>query len=176
MNPPFLPSSVTRWLPVVVGCAVLETAQPMNAAQETPSPVESAVVAPAPAPAPAPAVASSPGLDPDLVLHPAGSRPAEGSSAPAPGGAGSVWIFVGLVGLAAGAFWLWRRRAASAGGLRGGPGIVVEHTRALGNRQFLVVAGVDGRRFLLGVAPGNIRLLSPLDSADGSPPEDDDAS
>ena len=34
-------TSVTRWLLVVVGCAVLETAQPMSAASaETPAPRE----------------------------------------------------------------------------------------------------------------------------------------
>ncbi len=149
-------SSVTRWLLVVVGCAVLETAQPMNAAE----PATAASPSPAPAAAPSP---SAP-LDADRVLYPADSRPAGASTGEhASPGVGPVWAFVLVVGLGAGAFWFWRRRNPVAAVRRRG-GIVIEDTRALGNRQFLVVAGVDGRRFLLGVAPGNIRLLAPLDS------------
>lgn len=148
-------SSATRWLLVVVGCAVLETAQPMNAAEPS-------------SPPPAPR------LEADRVLHPADSRGArEDTGGPASSGVGSVWVFVVLVGLGSGAFWLWRRRNP-VGAVRRGARIVIEDTRALGNRQFLVVAGVDGRRFLLGVAPGNIRLLSPLE-AGGEADDHDDA-
>ena len=39
---------------------------------------------------------------------------------------------------------------------------LVEETRALGNRQYLVVASYEGKKFLLGVCPGQINLLSPL--------------
>ena len=149
-------SSVTRWLLVVVGCAILEMAQPMIAA-DAPSGA---------APATPPISAAAPaGLAADRVLYPADARPAasdakENSSA----GVGPVWAFILLVGLGAGALWFWRRRNPVAAARRRG-GILIEDTRPLGNRQFLVVAGVDGRRFLLGVAPGSIRLLSPLDSA-----------
>lgn len=147
-------SSVTRWLLVVVGCAVLETVQPMIAAETAPSPA-------------APA-----GLDADRILYPADSRPAATDArASSSSGVGPVWAFILLVGLGAGAFWLWRRRNPVAAARRRG-GIVIEDTRPLGNRQFLVVAGVDGRRFLLGVAAGNIRLLSPLDSEAGAEPDD----
>lgn len=144
-------SSVTRWLLVVVGCAVLETAQPMIAAEPA---------------------ASDRGPAADLILYPADNRPAPSPGQPAASpGAGPVWVFVLLVGLGAGVWWAWRRRNPVDAVRRRG-GIVIEDTRALGNRQFLVVAGVDGRRFLLGVAPGCIRLLSDLDSAPG--PEDSD--
>ena len=144
-------SSVTRWLLVVVGCAVLETAQPMIAAEPA---------------------ASDRGPAADLILYPADNRPAPSPGQPAASsGAGPVWPFVLLVGLGAGVWWAWRRRNPVDAVRRRG-GIVIEDTRALGNRQFLVVAGVDGRRFLLGVAPGSIRLLSDLDSAPG--PEDGD--
>lgn len=113
-------------------------------------------------------------LDPDRVLYPSESRPASAASRDGTSsGGGSVLVFVALVGLGAGGLWLWRRRHP-ASFVKRGAGIVIEDTRALGNRQFLVVAGVDGRRFLLGVAPGGIRLLSPLDSAAGEPPETDD--
>lgn len=146
-------SSVTRWLLVVVGCAVLETAQPMNAAEPAPS-----------APAPASSSSSSAPLDGDRILYPSDSRSSANSTdGKSTSGVGPVWAFVLVVGLGAGAFWAWRRRNPVAAVRRRG-GIVIEDTRALGNRQFLVVAGVDGRRFLLGVAPGNIRMLSPLDT------------
>ena len=148
-------SSVTRWLLVVVGCVVLETAQPMNAAEPS-------------SPPPAPR------LEAERVLYPADSRgaPADAGGRASPGG-GSVWVFIALVGLGFGAFWL-RRRGDPAGAVRRGARIVIEDTRALGNRQFLVVAGVDGRRFLLGVAPGNIRLLSPLAPEPGAEADDHD--
>lgn len=127
---------------------------------------ETAPAAPAPLATPAPA----PGLDPERILYPSGTRPASGDTGPATsGGVGPVWVFALLVGLGAAALWAWRRRQTGSG-LRRGASIVIEDTRALGNRQFLVVAGVDGRRFLLGVAPGSIRLLSPLDDASDSEP------
>lgn len=149
------PSSVTRWLLVVVGCAVLETAQPMNAAD---APAET--ISPAAAP-------SAPGpLPGDLVLHPGGDPASPSSASARPAGSGvATWFFVALVGLGGGAaWWLRRRRASSAAGRP--DGIQIETTRPLGNRQFLVVAACDGRRFLLGVSPGAINLLSPLDEDD----------
>jgi flagellar protein FliO/FliZ len=64
-------------------------------------------------------------------------------------------------------------RGAGMGGFRGiakGPRkLNVEETRALGHRQYLVVAEYEGRRFLLGVCPGRIEYLSGLD-ADGVSP------
>lgn len=102
--------------------------------------------------------------DPDRIIYPAGlERPATDPSAPAPAllpGAG--WVFIFLVAAGAGGFWAWRRYRPGHSAAR--RTIQIEDTRALGNRQFLVVASCDGRRFLLGVAPGGIRLLSPLES------------
>ncbi len=64
-------------------------------------------------------------------------------------------------------------RGGLMGGLRGmAKGtrkLNVEETRALGHRQYLVVAEYEGRRFLLGVCPGSIEYLSGLD-ADGVSP------
>ena len=147
MIPFFQPSSVTRWLLVVVGCVVLETAQPMIAAEEPSAPRAG-----------------------DTLLYPA-SNPASTAapvSASASGGPGGTWLFIGLTCLAAGGFWYWRLRGRPPLSRRGA--ITIEDTRPLGNRQFLVVASCDGRRFLLGVAAGGIQLLSPLD-----PKDDDDA-
>ena len=45
--------------------------------------------------------------------------------------------------------------------------LAVEETRSLGNRQYLVVASYEGKKFLLGVCPGRINLLSAL-------PQDED--
>lgn len=141
------PSSVTRWLSVVVGCAILEMAQPMIAAD---------------APASPPA-----GLPGDLVLHPSGgaapSLPASSSSS----GFGAGGVFVLLVAAGAAGWWAWQRRRSPLAARR--DCIQIEDTRALGNRQFLVVATARGRRFFLGVSPGGIRLLAPLDADD---PED----
>ena len=139
MKFPLLPSSsVTRWLILVVGCAVLETAQLMPAAE--PLPVARAG---------------------DTVLYPAASG---ASAAPTAGAASSssTLVLVLVIGVTAGAFWYWRRRQPGPLGRRGT--IQIEDTRPLGNRQFLVVASCDGRRFLLGVAAGGIQMLSPLDS------------
>jgi flagellar protein FliO/FliZ len=64
-------------------------------------------------------------------------------------------------------------RGGGMGGFRGmakGPRkLNVEETRALGHRQYLVVAEYEGRRFLLGVCPGSIEYLSGLDADVASP-------
>lgn len=131
-------SSVTRWLlMVVIGCAVLETAQPMNAAPE-------------------PAERSA-----DTLIFPAGSK--TGPAEPASTAGGGTWLFAAVICLAAAGFVYWKKRHATLPVRTGKAGLVVEETKSLGNRQFLVVAACGGRRFLLGVAPGSIRLLAPLD-------------
>ncbi|MEN9841299.1 MAG: hypothetical protein RL376_1099 [Verrucomicrobiota bacterium] len=143
----FTSSSVTRWLLMVVGCAILEMAQPMMAAPEPAAPVARTG---------------------DTILYPRGdvSAPLAPSQSDAGTSAGT-WVFVAMVGLGAGGYWYLRQRGKSPLSRRGS--IQIEDTRALGNRQFLVVASCDGRRFLLGVAAGGIQMLSPLD-----PKEDDD--
>ena len=141
--PLFTPSSLVRWLTVVVGCVVMETTQLMHAAEPLPTAREG-----------------------ETLLYPSGGPTPAGGVAPAatPAGTSATWVFVVLVGMTAGAMWLWRRRQPSKPGRRGN--IQIEDTRALGNRQFLVVASCDGRRFLLGVAAGGIQMLSTLDSQD----------
>jgi flagellar protein FliO/FliZ len=139
--PLFTSSGLIRWLTVVVGCVVVETTQLMHAAE--------------------PVAADRVG---ETVLYPAGGPTADGVAPTIPAGTSATWVFVALVGLAAGALWYWRRHQPGTLGRRGN--IQIEDTRALGNRQFLVVASCDGRRFLLGVASGGIHMLSPLDSQD----------
>ena len=56
---------------------------------------------------------------------------------------------------------LWRSRGVKMAG-RDGHALAVNETRPLGNRQYLVVASYEGKKFLLGVCPGRIELLSAL--------------
>ncbi len=141
------PSSVTRWLLMVVGCAVLETAQPMKAASDD-------------------AVATPRGND--TVIHPGGSGSRSSTSmetaAASVGSTMGGWTFAALVGFGGTGYWWWLRRRQALRISGGGPGLDIEQTRSLGNRQFLVVASCDGRRFLLGVAPGQINRLADLDA------------
>ena len=94
------------------------------------------------------------------LIYPAGAAAPNVDEAPR--GAGGTWLFAAVVVLAAGGFIWWRKRSGPAAARRTA-GLQIEETRALGNRQFLLVAACDGKRFLLGVAPGSIRLLAPLD-------------
>jgi len=139
-------SSVIRWLLTVVGCVVLETTQPMIAQETTESsPAERAD---------------------DTLIYPSSSAPPQGESLVVPSAASrSGWVFAILVGFGAAGFWWWQRHRASQGPLGQANGLLVEQSRSLGNRQFLVVAGCDGRRFLLGVTSGQINPLAELDRA-----------
>lgn len=102
----------------------------------------------------------------DTVIYPQGSpdRPAAVSTDPRQGGGGKL-LLAGAFLLALGGGWLLLRRRGlpSRRPARGERLITVEETKSLGNRQYLVVAGCEGRRFLIGVTPGRIQLLSPLD-------------
>lgn len=95
-----------------------------------------------------------------IVPSTAAAKSAEPTSA---SGAG-VATFGIIVLLAAGGGWLmWRSRTNGAIGLnKGQRQLAIEETRSLGNRQFLVVAGYQDKKFLLGVCPGKIELLAPL--------------
>jgi flagellar protein FliO/FliZ len=43
--------------------------------------------------------------------------------------------------------------------------LAIDETRSLGNRQYLVVASYEGKKFLIGVCPGRIDMLSSLDGS-----------
>jgi flagellar protein FliO/FliZ len=47
--------------------------------------------------------------------------------------------------------------------------LVIDETKSLGSRQYLVVASYEGKKLLLGVCPGRIDLLTPLDSPPNAP-------
>ncbi len=147
-------TSVTRWLiVVVVGCAVMETVQPMSAAEPEASPTSTRSA--------------------DTVLYPKDSPDRPSSAAKNNEGGGNSWMLAGAFLLALGGGWLVLRRRGLplAKAVRTGRLLAVEETKSLGNRQYLVVAACEGRRFLLGVTPGQIQMLSPLDDHEDSTPE-----
>jgi flagellar protein FliO/FliZ len=140
-------TSVTRWLLVVIGCAVLATAQPMSAASNE--------------------VPTTTGTRPeDAIIYPKNTAaPDRSATAPERDSSRSLILVVALL-LAAGGAWLMlqKRKAGPAGGR--GRKLQIDETRPLGNRQYLVVADYDGKKFLLGVAPGRIQMLTPLNDGE----------
>ena len=70
----------------------------------------------------------------------------------------AVLIVLGLVTALA---WLLRRGSLGALTGRGGA-ISVETAVALGERRSLVIVSVEGRRLLVGVAPGGVSLVTEL--------------
>ena len=106
----------------------------------------------------------------DDVIYPrnpaAASQPAETSR-------GGMNLITGLLAAACagGAGWFyWRQRrlGGAVGFSRTERKLAIAETRSLGNRQHLVVADYEGKKFLLGVCPGRIDLLTPLN--DGNTP------
>jgi flagellar protein FliO/FliZ len=139
-------TSVTRWLLVVIGCAVLAMAQPMSAASPE-----------------APATGDT--RPKDVIIYPKNTpTPDRPATAPEGDSSRSLILVVALL-LAAGGAWLMlqKRKAGPAGGR--GRKLQIDETRPLGNRQYLVVADYAGKKFLLGVAPGRIQMLAPLDTS-----------
>ncbi len=75
-------------------------------------------------------------------------------------------LVAGLLMAGVGGWLFWRGRTAP-GGVAALRKLAIAETKSLGNRQYLVVATYDDRKFLLGVCPGRIDLLTPLE---GAPP------
>ena len=104
------------------------------------------------------------------IIYP---RPVPGADAPsATRGSDSNYLLIVLAAGAAatGGWMLWRQRR-SPGGLTGRKDtkLAIAESRSLGNRQYLVVADYDGKKFLLGVCPGSITMLTPLEEDGGDP-------
>jgi flagellar protein FliO/FliZ len=107
--------------------------------------------------------------DENQVIFPRGSAGAANPAAPQTGGIGFVTVAAIIVLAGAGGWMLWKGKKVNLGG-RETNRLAVEETRSLGSRQYLVVASYEGKKFLLGVCPGRIDLLSPLADADRKEP------
>jgi flagellar protein FliO/FliZ len=77
----------------------------------------------------------------------------------------AVFVVLGLVALFA---WLLRRGVFGPLVRRGSSPIAVETAVPIGERRSVVVVAVEGRRLLLGLAPGQITLLTELRGLDSS--------
>jgi flagellar protein FliO/FliZ len=100
--------------------------------------------------------------DDNTVISPRGAAGRADAPAAVTGSSLNSMSLVFAAALAGVGGWLyWRNRRAAPLGkdLRS---LAVEETRSLGNRQFLVVASYEGKKFLLGVCPGRIEFLSDL--------------
>jgi flagellar protein FliO/FliZ len=82
-------------------------------------------------------------------------------------GLAAVFVVLALVALFA---WLLREGAFGPLGRRGSSLIAVETAVPLGERRSVVVVAVEGRRLLLGLAPGQVSLLTELQRRDASFP------
>lgn len=86
--------------------------------------------------------------------------------APASTGYGATTL-VGVILLGGAGGWLYMRgRKVQITG-RVARKLVIDETKSLGSRQYLVVASYEGKKFMLGVCPGRIDLLTPLDGSAG---------
>lgn len=102
------------------------------------------------------------------VIYPRGTAPA-GAVTGKDDGRTHTFLLLGTAAVAAaGGWWLWQKRRLAGGGSQVSRLNIVE-SRSLGSRQYLVVADYDGRKFLLGVCPGSIEMLTPLDGTE--PPQ-----
>lgn len=101
------------------------------------------------------------GADDNRIIYPSGTPHATAPSVSGSGAANTVTVVVALVIAGVGIWMMWRKRNAgmASSGLNR---LAVEETKSLGNRQYLVVASYEGKKFLLGVCPGRIDLLAPL--------------
>ncbi len=72
--------------------------------------------------------------------------------------------------LLGGTLWLLRKGLSRQNGA--GAAMSVESSLSLGERRSLVVVRVEGRRLLMGVAPGQVRLVTELGAAPVTPPSE----
>jgi flagellar protein FliO/FliZ len=104
------------------------------------------------------------------VLYPRTTTADAPATAGKPSDSNFLLVVLGGGAAVAGGWMLWRQRR-TPGGIAGRDArkLVVAESRSLGNRQYLVVADYEGRKFLLGVCPGSIQLLSALDDDEPAP-------
>lgn len=100
--------------------------------------------------------------DDNTIISPRGSARPDTPAASVGSSINSMSLLLAVALAGVGGWMVWRNRRGNPVGkdLRA---LAVEETRSLGNRQYLVVASYEGKKFLLGVCPGRIDMLSPLD-------------
>lgn len=104
----------------------------------------------------------------DPVIYPRGTAAADAPAAVGKDGNNSSFYLAVALLLGAGGWWLWlKRKGGLRGGLAGATHLTIAETKSLGSRQYLVVADYDGKKYLLGVCPGSIELLTPLEGDKG---------
>jgi flagellar protein FliO/FliZ len=99
--------------------------------------------------------------DDNKIIFPSGSPKSAAPAATSNATLNLITVLVALV-IAAIGVWMFLRNRRSPGVGRDVRLLSIEETRSLGNRQYLVVASYEDKKFLLGVCPGRIDLLSPL--------------
>ena len=115
-------------------------------------------------------VAPASGFAEETVIYPRSIAPSETPAKVASVGSNTTLLLLALTAAGAGGWLLWRQRCSAQGLLsREARKLAVTETRSLGNRQYLVVADYEGRKFLLGVCPGRIDLLANLDGTNPPP-------
>lgn len=98
------------------------------------------------------------------VIIPGATQRAEAAAGTSPA-YGAISVLGVLVLAGAGAWMLIRGRKLNVTmGNRDVRLLNITETKSLGNRQYLVVATYEDKKFLLGVCPGRIDLLSTLES------------
>jgi flagellar protein FliO/FliZ len=107
------------------------------------------------------ALAAASSMAADATFLP-GSVGAPASPVHADPGMGSMTL-VGAFLLAAVGGWLLLRGRKISLPRRAARKLEIDETRSLGSRQYLVVASYEGKKLLLGVCPGRIDLLTPLE-------------
>lgn len=101
------------------------------------------------------------------VIYPRQQRDAEAPATAGRNGASNFTLIgLALVAAGVGGWLLWRQKNSPTRLGAKGQKLAIAETRSLGNRQYLVVADYDGRKFLLGVCPGRIEMLTPLGAGD----------
>lgn len=115
-----------------------------------------------------------------FLLAASASRASDGQGMYAPGsisspvspihgdpGMGAITVIGTMMLAGAGGWLLLRGRKLPFPG-RVAKKLSIDETRSLGSRQYLVVASYEGKKMLLGVCPGRIDLLTPLDGQDSA--------
>jgi len=99
--------------------------------------------------------------DPGSIIYPANSGVRAEAASSHGSGYGGILVVAALLAGAGG--WLFWRGRLAPGGTVPLRKLAVAETKSLGNRQYLVVAAYENKKYLLGVCPGRIELLTALD-------------